>query len=363
MRRVLLLLLLLPLFCGRAYAEGLTADAARIFDAAQMESGLSGDEREIGGSLGGEGYDVGAALARLWRAFVGKLKERTRAELGFAARLTALTFLCAFACSLCEGEKARAMIELCGVSAAAALLVGGMDSLVAQTTGAVYRLSDYSKAALPAVYAAAAAGGGVNAAAVGYAGACLALDVMMSLSQKAVLPLIYANLSLTLADVTFPNPMLAAMGRLTKWAAKTILTWSTLAFTAWLGVSGLISAKADAAALKAARSVISGTLPVVGGILSDASAAVLSAASVVLGCMGAFGLVAVCAMCLGPFALLSVKGMLFKAVAAAAESVHSPRLQRLFAGIGGVVGLLMGLLGANALMLFLSLGAAMKAVA
>ena len=186
---------------------------------------------------------------------------------------------------------------------------------------------------------------------------------MMSLSQKAVIPLIYATLALTLSDVVFPNPMLAAMGRLTKWAAKTLLTWTTLAFTALIGMSGLITRKADAAALKAARTVISGTLPVVGGLLSDASSAVLSAGAVVLSCMGAFGLIAVCSMCLGPFALLTAKGMVFKAVEVLAESVQSPRLQRLFTGVSATVGLLMGLLGANAIMLFLSIGAALRVVA
>ena len=92
------------------------------------------------------------------------------------------------------------------------------------------------------------------------------------------------------------------------------------------------------------------------------AAAVLSAAAVVRSCTGAFGLVAVCAICVGPFALLSVKNILFKAVAAVADAVQIPRLQKLFTGIGSAVGLLMGMLGCCAMMLFLSFAAAMKAV-
>lgn len=363
MKQLLIVLLLLPLFHAPAYAGGLTDHTLDIFDTVQIENGLSSEEREIGGQIGAAGYDVRAALSRLWRSFADKLKQRVHEEMGFAAKLMALVFLCAFSTSVCTDEKVRGMIEICAVCAAAALLTGGMNSLTSQTSNAVYRLSDYSKAALPAVFTAAAASGGVSAAAVGYAQAVLGLDVLMSLSQKAVIPLIYATLSLTLADAVFPNPMLTAMGKITKWAAKTLLTAVTLTFTALLGMSSLISTKVDAAAIKTTRTLISGVLPVVGGMLSDASSAVLAAGSVVLSCMGAFGLIAVCAMCAGPFAVLSVKMMLFKAVAAVAESAQSPKLQRLFTGIGSAVGLLMGLLGANAVMLFLSLAAAMKVTA
>ena len=363
MKRLLIVLILLPFFHAPGYAEGLADRTLDIFDTVQMENGLSREEREIGGEIGADGYNVRAALSRLWQSFAAKLRERAHEELGFAAKLMALVFLCAFSTSVCADEKVRGMIEICAVCTAAALLTGGMNSLVTQTSDAVYRLSDYSRAALPAVYTAAAASGGVSFAAVGYAQAVLALDVMMSLSQKAVIPLIYATVSFTLADVVFPNPMLTAMGKITKWAAKTLLTVLTLAFTALLGMSSLISTKVDAAAVKTTRTVISGVLPVVGGMLSDASAAVLAAGSVVLSCMGAFGLIAVCAMCAGPFAVLTVKTMLFKAVAAVAESVQSPKLQQLFAGIGSAVSLLMGLLGANAVMLFLSLAAAIKVTA
>lgn len=362
MKRVFIILLLLPAFFCKAYAETPEEQAMRLFDTTQMEAGMQEDELAISGSVTPKNYDVSSALSRLWRSFLNRLREEARTSFGFAGKMLALVFLCAFACSVCEEDKIRDMIEICAVCAAAVFLTGSLDSLVAQTTQAVYRLSDYSKAALPVVYTAAAASGGVSSAALGYAGACLALDVMMSLSQQAVLPLIYASLSLTLANVVFPNPMLAAIEKLFKWAAKTVLTGATIAFTAYLGMSSLISTRFDAAAIKATRTVISSTLPVVGGMLSDASSAVLSAAAVVLSCTGVFGLIAVCAMCAAPFAVLSVKGLLFRAVAVIAEAVHSPQLQRLFSGVGGAVGLLMGLLGCNAIMLFLSFAAAIKVV-
>ena len=362
MKQLACVLLLIPLIFSKAHAQDLTPNAMDVFDVEIMERGLSEEEAKISGKPGDGVYDMGAALTRLWRGVFEKLKTEMHAGLGFAASLLALVFLCAFACAVCTVDQIRDAIEICGASAAAMLLTGSVNSLVSQTVEAIYRLSDYSKAALPVLYTAAAASGAVSSSAVRYAAASLALDVMMSLSQKTVIPLIYAYLALTLGASVFPNPLLEAMQQLSNWAAKTVLKASTIVFTACLSISSLVNTGVDAAALKTTRTVISASLPVVGGMLSDASAAVLAAAGVVRSCAGAFGLMAVSAMCAGPIVLLSVKSFLFKAVAAAADSVQNARLKKLFSGLGNAIGMLLGLLGCSAIMLFLSFAAGMKAV-
>ena len=362
MKRLLILILILPAFIGRAYAEDLGMSAMHAFDAEAVERTLSEEESEISGGVAAEHYDAGAALKRLGRAFADRIRAELKENLGFAVDLLALLFLNAFLCAICREDRIRELIEMSAACAAAVMLTGGVNTLIGQTAQAMYRLSDYSKAALPVVYTAAAASGAAGSAAVRYAAANLALDVMMSLSQNAVIPLIYAALALSLTNVLFANPILAAAERLARWAAKTVMTGSALAFTAYLSMSALISTTADAAAIKTARSVISGVLPVVGGMISDASAAVLSAAAVVRSCTGVFGLVAVCAICVGPFAVLTVKSFLFKAVASVAESLQSPRLRQVFSCVGSAAAMLMGLLGCSAVMLFLAFTTGMKAV-
>lgn len=366
MKRILtismMVLIMTPLFFGQARAEELDGQILGIFESEKMEQGLHEEELEIIGKLEGERFDVFSAMRRLWEAFLSAIREQMQENLGFAAQLLALILFFAFAGAVCSDEKIRNIIEICTVCTASTLLVGNLDSIVSQTLQTVYRLSDYSRAALPVAYTAAAASGAVGSSAVRYAAACLALEVMMSLSQKAVVPLVYTTLALGLTDVIYPNPILNAVSELSKWTAKTIMTGAVLAFTTYIGLSSVISTSADAAAVKAARMVLSGALPVVGGMLSDASAAVLSAAAVIRSCTGAFGLVAVCVLCAGPFAFLAVKRFLFKAVSAAAQSVQSARLHRLFSCVGNAIGMLTGLLGCNAVMLFLSFMAAMKAV-
>ena len=96
MKRLLIVLILLPFFHAPGYAEGLADRTLDIFDTVQMENGLSREEREIGGEIGADGYNVRAALSRLWRSFALRLKERMHEELGFAAKLLGLVLFCTF---------------------------------------------------------------------------------------------------------------------------------------------------------------------------------------------------------------------------------------------------------------------------
>ena len=359
---VLCALLLLPL-TGTASAESLYERAASLVGLDGLETGLTEEEREIGGTLRADGqYDAAGALARLWQRLLDSLRESLRSELRFAAALIALSLFCTLASALVKGKSAMETISLAACCAAAAWIAGDWDSGIAQATAALTRLSDYSKAALPVVFTAAAAAGAPGSASVRYASACLALDVLMSAADRLILPLIYSYLSLAVSGSIFDNPVLRAVQRLVKWCCVTAMTVMTLAFGAYISLSGLVAASTDALAVKTARSVIAAALPVVGGILSDSAAALLSAAGAIRSTAGIFSLLAVCAICVGPFVFLSVKMLLLKAAGTVAEILPGGALSRLLGECANAFAMLLGLLGCCGSILFLSLMAGMKAV-
>ncbi|MBO5495886.1 MAG: hypothetical protein J5967_00650 [Oscillospiraceae bacterium] len=363
MKKLLFILLLLPLFVVSAHAETPAGKTEDIFQTEKLTEGLGEDELRIGGDLHLDGqYDTRGALGRLWEHFRSAASAALRESVSELAALSALLVFTGLAAAVCESGAVRGVVELLVTCGCALTLAGGIESLVGETLEAMYRISDYSKAALPVVFTAAAAGGAVTSAGVRFAAVSFALDMMMTVSQRLLLPLITAYLALTLAGGLFPNSVLSAVGRFVKWAAGIGMTVMALSFTAYLGLTSAISTAVDASAVKLTRTVLSGTIPVVGGMLSDVSAMVLSAAGVVRNSAGAFGLVAVCALCMGPFAVLSVKSLLFKAAAVLAESVRNARMSALLSGVSSAVALLLGMLGCNSLMLFLSFALGMKAV-
>ncbi len=363
MRVFLLVLLLIPGFTVPAYAEDIYEQAADETGIYAIEDQLPEEARDISGSLKVDGsYDTENALERLWNSLIDKIKGELGENIKTASALIAISMLCALSGSLCSGKPIKEYINIAGCCAAAVSLLGSVDSIVGETVAALNQLSDYSKAALPAMFTAAAACGAVGSASAKYAATCLALDVLMSVSQKLIIPLVYSYLALAVAGSVFPNSLLSNTARLTKWIAGTIMTAMTIAFSAYIGMTGLVAGSVDAVAIKTARTVISTTLPVVGGIISDASGAVLSAASVIKNSAGVFGLIAVCALCAGPFAVLSVRMLVLKAAAAASDMVPNSRLSGLINSVSTAMGLLLGLLGCCGIMLFISIMAGIKAV-
>lgn len=363
MKKLFFILLLLPLFSRCAYAEAPVEGESDLFGTSVLSENLNDRERGISGELTLDGtYDVRGALSRLWSTFADEIRGAMQSNLKLLVELCALLLLSGLASAACSDGRIRGLAELLAACACGLLLAGGVEGIVSQTQEAMFRISDYSKAALPVVYTAAAAGGAVTSAGAKYAAVVFALDMMMTLSQTMILPFVDAFLAVTLAGALFPNAILSAAARFSKWAAGIGMTGMTLAFTAYLGLTSVITGSVDAAAVKTARTVLSGAIPVVGGMLSDASAMVLTAAGLVRSSAGVFGLIVVLTVCAGPFALLSVRSLLLKTAAILAESVDNRRMSDLLNGIGSAVAMLLGMLGSYSVMLFLSFALGMKAV-
>ncbi len=363
MKKLILVLLLSPLFVTVCHAENLyeqTADLAGVYE---VEDALPQEAKEISGELTVDGsYDTDGALKRLWETLWGELKRQTAENLGFAVQLLAVIILCALLSALMGADSGKSPLAVAACCAVSLLMAGRVESMTGQAVDALSRLSDYSKAALPAIFTAAAFSGALASASARYAAVCLAMDVIISLQQRLLLPLIYAFLATAISRSIFDNSILNAVSGFLKWCITMGMTAATLLFSAYISITGIIAGSTDAVAVKTARTVLSSSLPVVGGILSDSASVLLAAAGVIKNAAGAFSLIAVCALCAGPFAALSVRVLLFKAVAAVAEMLPSGKVSRLIGDFGTCFGMLLGLVGSYGIMLFLSIMSGIKVV-
>ena len=107
---------------------------------------------------------------------------------------------------------------------------------------------------------------------------------------------------------------------------------------------------------------ISTVLPVVGGIISDAAETILAGASILRNTIGIFGLLAVAAMCIVPFLRMGIQYLLYKAAAGLAGTLADARLSGLVGAVGSALGMITGLVGASALMVFISVISVIKVV-
>ncbi len=253
--------------------------------------------------------------------------------------------------------------DLAGAVALGTLLLGASNSLVHLGADTVRDLSEYGKLLLPVMTAALAGGGGTTTSAALYAGTTLFDSILSTAVSALLVPLIYVYLCLAVANSALGEETLKKLGDFVKWLLTWCLKIILYLFTGYVSITGVVSGATDAAAMKATKLTISGMVPVVGGILSDASEAVLVGAGVVKNASGLYGLLAVLAIGLQPFLVIGVHYLLLKATAGIIGIFGSKRLVGLIQDFGSAMGLLLAMTGTSCLLLLISLVCFIKGVA
>ena len=276
------------------------------------------------------------------------IAEATRVGAGLIAGCMLISLLQA------TGGQLQNAARIAGTAAIAAALFRSTHSLLRLGADTVSEMSEYAKLLLPVMTAAVAAQGGVTSASALYAGSAVWITFLSRLIVSLLLPVQYLFLAAAVANGMMENDMLKNTKELIKdllhWCLKTILT----VFTAYLGITGIISGTTDAAVLKATKSTISSVVPVVGRILSDASEAVLVSAGLVKNSMGIYGILAVLAVFLGPFFRIGIQYLILRIASAICAVFDAKGMPALIGDFSEVLRMLLGMTGAMCILLLVS---------
>ena len=370
--RFLFLALLLLCLAGSAAAETADPDPsvpagfseeAKAAGTDKLQKAVPSDAREILGDSDLQDSQMGQkGLSSLRKALSEGFTKSIRSALRQAAALLTVLLLCTAATAGMHESSVRDAVTLAGTAAVAVLAVGDAGSLLSQGSAVLRELSEFSKAVLPVMCSAAVSAGAAVSGAAKYAASAMFMDLLLTVGVDFVLPLVSLYLAAALANAVLPKDTLGGVANFLKWVCTTALTLLVLAFTAYLAVTGIVSGKTDEFTAKAAKTAISAALPVVGGTLSDATETIVAGAGLVRNAVGVFGLLAVSAICLGPFLAVGAKYLVYKGVAALSQAICDKRMADMIDQIGTAFGLILGLVGAGGAILFLSLVASMKAV-
>lgn len=308
--------------------------------------------------------DLSGGLSGLAEQAMGQAGELLRRSAQTGLKLLAVAVFCGLAEGVYAGKREGGLqaVQMAGALAVTALSVSDMQTMIG--LGAADHRADGR--ALPA---AAAGGGGADRShrsghrGGGAAGATVLFsDLLIGAIDTLLVPIVYAYVAVCAAHAAVGNEGLKKLASVLKWVVTSLLTAVLLAFVGYLTASGAIAGSADAAAIKTAKMAISRAVPVVGGILADAAETVLVGAGVLRGTVGIVGMLGVLAICLIPFLQLAFHYLTYKLAAALIGTVSDKRLSDLLDSIGGAFGIVLGMTGACALMLLVSLASAVKAV-
>lgn len=291
-------------------------------------------------------------LTEILRNALAGIRPDLREAAGVSLTLIGLLLLISVI-RLIPGSEAKTP-EFVGAVVIGTTLLTSTNSLIALGMETIRELTSYGKLLLPVMTSAMAAQGGVTSSTALYAGTALANTVLTSLLTKLLRPLVYIFLVLCTANAALGEELLKKMAGFVKWLSLWILKTLLYVFTGYMGITGVISGTTDAAALKAAKLTISGVVPVVGGILSDASEAVLVGAGTVKNAAGIYGILAILAMFASPFLKIGSHYLLLKVTGAVCGVFGVKRCSDLIGDFSAAMGILLAMTGSVCLLQLIS---------
>lgn len=254
------------------------------------------------------------------------------------------------------------VVELVGTLFASILFLKSTTSLIQLGIHTAEELSEYGKLLFPVMTSAMAAQGGITASAALYAGTAALNAVLTTAISKLIIPLIYIYLCLCIANSAIGEELLKNLANFSKWLMTWLLKIILYVFTGYMGITGVVSGSTDAAAMKATKLALSGFVPVVGGIISDASESILVGAGVIKSAVGVYGLLALLSIFIMPFLQIGAQYLMLKITASACSVFGAKKFTDLLHNFSAVMGFLLATVGTVCLLLLISTVCFMKGV-
>ena len=305
-----------------------------------------------------ESFSVG--LWYVLRSAINKLHPSVTKACGICLSVIAINLLTSVVSHFTG--TAQKTINLVGTLCCGVILFNTAGTLIQLGAQTVNELNEYGKLLLPVMSSALAAQGGVTSSTVLYAGTAAFMAVLTSAISNLLIPMVYIYLCLSVANGALGERTLKNLQDSSKWLMTWTLKIILYIFTGYMAISGVISGTTDAAALRATKLTISGVVPVVGGILSDASETVLVGAGLMKNSVGIYGLLTVIALWIEPFLQIGVQYLLLKLTGGVCSAFGPKETSGLVQAFTGAMGFVLAMIGSICVMILVSTVCFMRGV-
>lgn len=361
MKKLLWSLLILAVFVIPCHAADISQEQAEAVGASSLTEELPEEAAEVLSNvdLTGEIDFWGEFKLLLYQALTGS-DSALKSGMKLCAILLAVVTLCAIVKMASHLDIGNA-VSVVGALGICAVFAGSFQSMLHLATETLEQLTEYTGCLLPVLASAVAMSGGMASSTAMYTGTVIFSELLMQLITKVLTPIVYFYLVVATAEAALASDMLSEIREFIGWLVSKSLRIILFVFTGYMSISGVISGTSDAAAVKATKAV-SGMVPVVGGILSDASDTLLASASTLKNCIGVFGMLAILAICLTPFLQVGIQYLLLKGTAAISGTIGMKPHIRLLKNFSSAMGYLLAMNGTCALMMLISAVCFLKVV-
>lgn len=337
MRKLIFGVLILAILIVPVMAEDITAPPAP-------------DEAEI--YMPEEPQTFSDGLLYIIRKAIGTI-EPELAEAGkICVAVIAVSVLCAIVQQITGHTKSVA--DLVSTIFIALLLIWPTNALIGLGRQTVENLSAYGELIVPVMTTSLAAQGAATTSAGLYGATTAFAAILSSLISNFIVPLLYIYLCLSMVNSVLADESLKRLQEFAKW----ITVWSMKAimyvYTAYMTITGVVSGNVDASALKATKLAISSAVPMIGGLLSDASETILIGAGITKNAVGIYGLFVMISLWIGPFLKIGVQYLLMKLISGVAGIFAPKQTVDLIGNFTTAMGMLLSMISVQTLLLIVS---------
>ena len=354
MRKIILGILICLLLSKAVQAVDVQKEQEEAFGLETLEEGISPETRELlGDASPTEPADFSSSIQDIFLGSLWKSQSVLRQGLTTGVLIVMVAILTTMTKTI-DQNKAFPVSTLVGLLAITSLCSTGFANMIDQCAQTLEEMLSLNTLLLPVMAAASAASGNITTSAAIYGGTVVFSNVLMNCILKLLIPLVYVYIAISLVNAVLSLDTMGRMCNFIQWIITVGLKGSLYVFTGYLALTGIIGGAGDAAAIKAAKLAMSGMVPVVGSILSDASETVLASAMFIRSCAGTFGLLAVLAVCLTPFLKIGFFYLCLKVTAAVGVAVGTPPIIQHIDALSKAMGFLLAMTGVYSLMTLIS---------
>lgn len=361
MKKLLIFMLLLCSLSTTAFAydEELFQKQLDIVGGNNITSAIPGENRGYMENISpSPNQDLGQSFAAIYKKTAGERSGAVRSAVSTLIKVAIVLIFCGCASGI-RGTSGSVIssnvITMAGALGITTAVFSDIHGLLALCLETIDHINIFSKAMLPVMAASITIAGAPTAATVSYSITMFAFDILITFTSGVLVPAVCAYIAIVTVNAAMGNDTLSRLAGFVKWVTSGTLKLFLTVFIAYITVSSSVSHGLDGMAVKTAKFALSGTVPVVGSIISDATDTLLSGAVVLKNSLGVFGMIGVCAICIVPFLKVGISYLIFKAGSAVLSPICNENLGKLVSGIGDSIGMILGMLGTCTAVIFFEL--------
>ena len=177
------------------------------------------------------------------------------------------------------------------------------------------------------------------------------INFIGNMIQNILIPLVLVFASLVIMSKLSDRVQIDKLAKFLKsgivWALGIVLT----IFVGVLSLEGTMSSSVDGITAKAAKTIVSSAVPVVGKILSDSVETVLGGGIILKNAVGVVGVIIVLGICIMPIIKLATLTIAYKLLTAITEPIADAKVTSLLDQIGDIFKIFLAILSAMSVMI------------